>query len=354
MTRRIPAAASIVLPDTRLLTPTKTVFAGSSTNTGHWFDMASVHNLNLAMVHAQPVHQQNWDGGFVFNVGGFTSRYQVIVPKLTNQHTSITCRVYGHSPSGAGGGAVRFTATTPATTATVTLPAAAAWTAAAPTLDVAGSFGVLESEIVLVETEDDVNIQAIELEYAQINPGGLYPGADDELASGIGPDSTIPLDTSELAADSPLSSEFAQTLDAGIAAVSTRLRTYSAVGSIQAGGFNERPFRVVIPVYDLGASVHTLKYRVLANRSGLGAVNHIIQHSNASSDSGQENWINDRAPRGFTRETVPAGAGVYDSGEISISLDAGNIVQAPPGYFGFAHLTVYPGPDLLAFSAWGI
>ena len=356
MPRTIPAVASIVLPDTRLTTPTKPVLAGSATNGGHWLDAALIHNLNAAMVHAQPCYQQGWDGGFIFVTAPatWTFSHEITVAKLTDQHTNITCRIYGFSQAGAGLGAVRFsTASAPAVFSVVTLPAGpAVWTAAATLLSVAASFGVNDYETITVEILDSVNVTTMQGEYDELSPGGAYPAGNDELASGVGPDGTVPLDTLELAADSPLPSEIARTLADGITAVSQRLRTYSSMGTIPIR--MERPFRVVIPVYDLGASVHKLKFRLLAEKGGL-ARTHLVQHSSASSAIGFDQWKNAVASsRGFTLVTVPGGAGQHDTGDIEITLEAGDIVQAPGGYLGFAHLTLWPGPNLLSFAVWGI
>ena len=57
---------------------------------------------------------------------------------------------------------------------------------------------------------------------------------------------------------------------------------------------------------------------------------------------------------GFTAVDVGAGAGSFDSGEVTITLEPGDIIQAPGGYFGFAHLTVFPATGFDAFSAWGV
>ena len=360
MARTIPAVATIALPDTRLTTPTKPVDAGSAANLGHWRDVAQVHNLNIAMVHAQPVYQQMWDGGFVYNVPGWTFRYKVAVPKLTDQHTNITCRVYGYSPGGAGGGKVRFSAAfAPAVFSVVTLPAGpAVWTAAATFLAVgAGAFAAGDTELVTVETEANVNIAAIALEYNQINPGGAYPAAADALAAGVGPDGAIPLDLLEVGADSPLCSEIAQTLSGGVTAVSARLRTYHAMGVLDGSFLLERPFRVIVPVYDLGAVRHPLKFRLLATGQAQ-AQRHLIQHNPSTTEAAHDAWKDGagaRAPRGFTAVDIPAGAAVpFDSGEVGITLLAGDIIQAPGGYFGFAHLTVYPVAGFNGFAAWGI
>jgi len=348
--RTIPAVASIALPDVRLTTPTKPVDAGSISNLGHWYDVAQLHNLNLAMMHAQPVYQQNWDGGFVYNVPGLVDRLTVIIPKLTDQHLTLSCRVYGHSFL--GGGVVRFTSATTGNFSDVALLAATAWYTGAPALFIGLPPG--DTDVITISTSGDVNIESIAIEFDELNPGGAYPGANDELLGGVGPDGTTPLDSLEVLADDPLCSELAQTVSAGVTAVATRRRTYHAMGVLPLPYFLQRPFRVVVPVYDLGNARHTLKFRMLSTVQAQ-PVAHLIQHSAATQESAWRLWQANNTSRGYTQVLVAGVAGdPFDSGEISIVLEPGDIVQAPGEYFGFAHLTVYPRPGLKSFSAWGV
>jgi len=349
MSRRIPTPGSVVLPDTLALVPGAPVLAGSASVGGHWYDFASLYNLNLAMVHAQPVHEQQWNGGFVFNTGAFTSRYEVTVPKLTDQHLGIECRVYGHSP--ATGGQIRFTATTSGNTSTVAVPAAAAWQAGATSLSMAGSFGVNDYETILVESNGDVDIQAVALEYKELRPGGTYPGADDALAVSTAVDGAWPLDTDELAADKPLSAETFETLTDGTAAVDGRVRVYSSWGDVTGAGSRLRPFRVLVPVFDMGASLHTLNYRIKGLQGGATRT-HFIGHGPQTNEDAYQQWLAGVDARGFTGVDISAGGG-SEWKEGTISLLAGDIIPAPGGYFGWVQLTVYPADGLLSFSLWG-
>lgn len=355
MTRRIPGVGNIALPDTRALTPGQSVLAGSAALRGAWYDIASQHNLNLAMHHAQPCHTQGWDTGvFAYNSAGYVLRYETSIPKLTDQHTNITCRVYGNSPL--GGGLVRITATTSGSAVVVALPAVAAWTAAGALLSVAGSFAVNDYETIQVETDGSVAIEWIALEYDQLNPGGAYPAADDALAAGVGPDGVLPLDTAELAADQPLPSDIAATLSAGCSAVASRFRTYSSSAALDPGGLPRRAYRVVVPVWNLGPNPHTVYYRLKVTSAGGGGGdrNHTIQHTgNGTIEELYEQSVVNGSPFGYTNISVLAGTGTnWVTG--SFALSTGSVMSAPGAYYGFAFLAITPDAGLDSFTFWGV
>jgi len=350
--RRIPAVASIELVDNRNLTATKPVDAGSATNSGHWYDAASLHNLNLAMCHAQPVHQQCWDDTFVLDSGAaYVDRYEITVPELSDQHLSLTCRVYGATT---GVGLVKFTSLATGNTSIVTLPGAAAWTAGAAVLDMTLGFPVLDYDTITIATWDKVDIENIAIEWVELNPGGAYPAADDALAAGVGPGGVPPLDTLEVDADSPLCSEIAQTVSAGITSVGARVRNYVCFGSIDAAGFATPdpgvPFRFIVPMMSHAQSIH---YRIKAAKGG-SIRTHIIQHCSSGIGAAFENWQNGNAPSGFTAVEIAAGAGnVWDDDDVDV-LDGSILPDAPGAYVGFAVFAIYPDAGLLSFTMWGV
>lgn len=355
MANRIPAVASIVLVDALRMSSTLPIIAGSSSDAGKWFDLVSMHNLNLSQVHAECVLSQSWDGTFAFNVAApptWTARGNATVPKLTNQHQDLNCRVFGFTPT--GGGLVRFTAVTSGNTSTVTLPTApSAWTAGATTLDMSGSFGANDYETILIETSIDVNIKDIALEYFGVNPGGAYPGADDVMPLGLNVDGTYPLDTNGATTDSPMTSEHGQTLASGITTCAARFRSYIALFAIDAAGFATPnpgvPWRTVEPMHD---ELQTVYWRLQGVQDAVSARTHVIQHGPSSIGEAHSVWTAGDEALGFTQVEIVAGGGGTVWMEGSVVVRSAAIVQGPGAYLGFATLGIYPDVGLLSFSMW--
>ena len=306
------------------------------------------------MCHAQPVHQQCWDDTFIFDSGAaYVDRYQITVPELTSKHLTLVCRVYGSS---LGVGLVRFTSTANGNTSVVTLPIGAAWTAGGVDLDMTAAFPILEYDTITIATFGKVDVENIAVEYVEINPGGTYPAADSQLASGPIAnfiDEIVPLDTLDVSADSPLCSEIAQTVSAGIISTAARVRNYICMGSIDPAGFATPdpgvPFRVIVPMM---SNYQTIKYRIKAAKGG-AIRTHIIQHSPAGIGPAFDVWQTGIAPDGFTSIAIPAGAGdVWVDGSVNV-LDGSILPDKPAAYLGFAVFAIYPSAGLLSFTMWG-
>ncbi len=371
MARTIPAPTNIVLPDPRKIVPTKTIFEGTAVEPGHWADaIVPLHNLGQAMMHAQPVFQQMFAADiYQFVFGGFTTMFEITLPKLSNRHNFLTFRIYGHSPAGAAGGFCKFTALTSLTTATVTLPAgpAPSWTAAATFLDVTLAFPVLDFETLRFEVDGDVDIVVIDLEWNELRPLGNYPALDDEMVVAQSIDNSWPLDTLEVAADRSVRSEFGETLFDTITDLSARVRVYTSFINfinqppVVNNETDPHPYRVIVPVQDNGGGGHELRWRMQVVPDPGQETYHFIQFSGqATIADGRAVDIAGVGAFGFWRVTIPAAAAVAvwvsseDVGQQRVRLIGADILAAPGAFQpGFAHLIVYPDLGLRSFTAWG-
>lgn len=213
MARSIPAAP-YVPPDPAKFGPRSPIKEGAGTvpalDVGHVYDLARAVNLCTATVNAGPMFQQAFpDQTFWVASPGWVYRCRFRLPELGGQWNAVRVSVYGRAPAPPGTGAVQVLTVNAGFVATpIPVAAALQWydTVApyAPCVFAAGE------EELWIQTDGQVEIDQIQVQYMDYDPTGLYPGADGALPAGAIPGASpvaYPADDAEVAADKPLCSD---------------------------------------------------------------------------------------------------------------------------------------------------
>jgi hypothetical protein len=356
--RAIPALP-VVPADPRRDAPSLPILAGlglTPEDVGHWRDLARLVNLDIATGNASVVFEQQWaDGQFAVTSVGFTYRTRVAIPPLSGYHTLVRCSVYGNDPAGLG--VVRFRGTNAASVVDIALPVAVGWTdSAGPGHLAVVTAGFPAFEEITIETDGVCRIDIIKIEYLDVNPGGLWPGADDALAAGPVPATAWganPMDDAEVTADSPLSSDLGLNVLNNLRDLEERPRVHlglAGYNASRAAGLEpviaDYPQRVVASVLKPRTPAVELTIAVYADGTG-GAF---------------DLWVESRWSSSLTIEfNVPQDVDTFTIAAVgpswrfyTLEMKQTRDLDAPDHYGGFTQIAVRPSLMLLTQNVQAI
>ena len=356
MARTIPAPP-YVAPESTFASPGRAILAGSSSITGHWLDIVGASNLATADGHAAVCVHQNWiDVGAGFSSpAAWAEKLRYRFPECSKYHTTVRCRVYGNSASTTG--QVRFN--TGAATATKTLNSATdQWWTMTTSLTIAPAGGYEE---VYFEVFDDVDIRALVIDYLVADAGAAWPGADGALAAGVvAGSSIIPLDTLDVGADAPHSSDLAHMLAANLTAFKARQRSYFQWSTDAAGAMAQYAHRSFVPVHHRAVvEGEAITVHVRATNGAVTDGYLYIQHGGQSKGALHPDDPDATTPgeptvgNHVSRITVPALTGLawYTA---TVPMRESPSGWDLPGLAALMHFGVLPwGCDVHTVSAWG-
>lgn len=317
----------------------------------------------------QPAVVQHWSsGGFVDSGAALTLRCQWRIPRLSGAHTLLKCRVRAQHTSGStGSGVIEFRSTTAADTCTLTIgpTASPAWVDSIAgaganqhlTIDPGAGFETIE-----MYTRGDLSgtyatsLLDVSLEYDALT-SPLAAGVVVHPAGLAGATEVVPVDTDDVSADSPLTSDLGYDLIATLDALEGRPRVYfqwsEADGITVTGGDfdgqNPRKYQSTMPVHRGTGSASDDSYELTYHAYVSGASDSLVFHGQAGlrDDS-------DGAEAAPYMTVVPGGGGgkVWATGTLRLEelfalLDS----PYPMGRLGFYG---YPGAERIhALSIWG-
>ena len=350
MARAIPALP-VIPAEPRRTAPRLPIKSGQGTaadDFGHWYDLARLVNLDLATGYASVLFQNTWSDGQMFVTSvAFAPRFRIAVPPLSGYHTLVRCSVYGNR--GAAAGTVRFQGTNAASLVDIALPLVPAWTDSVGPGHLAVVFaGAPSYEEITVWTDGDCNIDTIKVEYLDVNPGGLWPGADDALPVGPVPGSVNlanPMDDAEVLPDKPLSADLGINLLRNMRDLEARERVHLSVAGFDPGVvvgvdsvIGAFPHRVVTPMLAERVPDVELTVAVYADGTG-GAFDLWVQRS------GAEAGLSYTPARDAVKLSIAA---VGPSWRFyTVELTGGRDLESPDHYPGLTTLAIRPELDIL-------
>ncbi len=348
MARAIPALP-VVPAEPRRFAPRLPILSGQGTvpadDVGHWRDMAREVNLSLATGNASVVFEQWWtDAQFHVNSGAFVFRTRVAIPPLSGYHTLVRLSVWGSTPAA---GVVRFRGINAVSLVDIALPGVLAWTDSIGPAHLAVVFaGAPSYEEITIETTGSCQVDAIKMEYLDINTGGFWPALDDALPAGPVPGSAFganPMDDAEVGVDKPLSSDVGINILNNLRDLEARERVYLNIAGFDPGliavdeVIGAFPHRLTVPVLAARQPKVELTVAVYSVGTG-GAFDLYVQRS--ENDSFHD--ISAIPPGGDVATiTIPATVAGWDF--FTVELTGGRDFQPCPGYYhGLTTLAIRP------------